>query len=238
MSIETGQPQIVIGRPKTRRGERKNALYDQTIAHLKQHQIRQRSERRLIGAPYKNNDLVFAREDGRPVHPDYFSQTFDRTAKRLGLPKIRLHDLRDTCATLGLAAGVPVKVISDRLGHVTSSSTRDVYCMRSRRSRKRPPTRSQASCSATIDRTLCIAHAAERASRRTARSSGRWRWDDIRARSRQFEGNRLFRYRAILYLSRRFRNASSPPSSRAQACSRLSGQGATLTAARRLRYRK
>jgi integrase len=119
--------QIVVGRPKTRRGERKVALDDQTIALLKQHQIRQRGERRLVGAAYENNDLVFAREDGRPVHPDYFSQTFDRTVKRLGLPKIRLHDLRHTHATLGLAAGVPVKVISDRLGHATSSFTQDVY---------------------------------------------------------------------------------------------------------------
>jgi hypothetical protein len=38
-----------------------------------------------------HQDLVFARENGDPVHPDYFSQTFDRTVKRLGLPKIRLH---------------------------------------------------------------------------------------------------------------------------------------------------
>jgi integrase len=118
---------IVVGRPKTRRGERKVALDNQTIELLKQHRVRQRSERRLVGAAYENNDLVFAREDGRPVHPDYFSQTFDRTVKRLGLPKIRLHDLRHTHATLGLAAGVPVKVISDRLGHATSSFTQDVY---------------------------------------------------------------------------------------------------------------
>ena len=58
-----------------------------------------------------DHGLVFAREDGDPVHPDYFSQTFDRTVKRLKLPKIRLHDLRHTHATLGLAAGVHVKVI-------------------------------------------------------------------------------------------------------------------------------
>ena len=61
------------------------------------------------------------------MHPDYFSQTLVRTVKRLGLPKIRLHDLRHTHATLGLAAGVHVKVISDRLGHATTSFTQDVY---------------------------------------------------------------------------------------------------------------
>ena len=70
---------------------------------------------------------MFAREDGSPVHPDYFSQTFDRAVKRLELPKIRLHDLRHTHATLGLGAGVPIKVMSDRLGHATTSFTMDVY---------------------------------------------------------------------------------------------------------------
>jgi integrase len=81
----------------------------------------------LLGSGYRDSDLVFARENGDPVHPDYFSQTFDRTVKRLGLPKIRLHDLRHTHATLGLKAGVPIKVMSDRLGHATTAFTMDVY---------------------------------------------------------------------------------------------------------------
>lgn len=42
-------------------------------------------------------------------------------------PKIRLHDLRHTHATLGLAAGVDAKVMSDRLGHATSAFTQDIY---------------------------------------------------------------------------------------------------------------
>ncbi|MFP5487457.1 MAG: site-specific integrase [Acidimicrobiia bacterium] len=126
-TILTVEYEIVVGRPKTRRGERKVALDDQTLALLARHRERQRRERELVAAAYEDNDLVFARPDGTPVHPDYFSQTFDRGVKRLGLPKIRLHDLRHTHATLGLAAGVPVKVISDRLGHATSSFTQDIY---------------------------------------------------------------------------------------------------------------
>jgi integrase len=59
--------------------------------------------------------------------PDYFSQVFDRTVLKLSIPKIRLHDLRHTHATLGLAAGVPPKVMSDRLGHATVAFTQDVY---------------------------------------------------------------------------------------------------------------
>jgi integrase len=118
---------LTLGRPKTLRGERKIALDPETIRILAEHRAVQDRERALLGDGYADNDLVFAREDGNPVHPDFFSQTFDRTVKRLNLPKIRLHDLRHTHATLGLAAGVHVKVMSDRLGHATTAFTQDVY---------------------------------------------------------------------------------------------------------------
>ncbi|MCZ7537305.1 MAG: site-specific integrase [Acidimicrobiia bacterium] len=119
--------QVTVGQPKTRRGERKISLDAATIEVLRAHRTAQRRERHLLGDGYRDQDLVFARPDGSPIHPDYFSQTFDRTVKRLELPKIRLHDLRHTHATLGLGAGVPVKIISDRLGHATTSFTMDVY---------------------------------------------------------------------------------------------------------------
>jgi integrase len=43
------------------------------------------------------------------------------------LPRIRLHDLRHTSASLALAAGVPIKVVSDRLGHSSTAITSDLY---------------------------------------------------------------------------------------------------------------
>jgi integrase len=43
------------------------------------------------------------------------------------VPRIRLHDLRHTHATLLLQAGVPVKVVSERLGHAQISMTLDIY---------------------------------------------------------------------------------------------------------------
>ena len=60
-------------------------------------------------------------------HPDLFSQVFDRLVARSGLPRIRLHDLRHTHASLLLRAGVPVKVVSQRLGHATPAFTMAVY---------------------------------------------------------------------------------------------------------------
>lgn len=56
------------------------------------------------------------------------TQAFRRLVRRLDLPPLRLHDTRHTHATLLLlAAGVPVKVVSARLGHATVALTLDVY---------------------------------------------------------------------------------------------------------------
>ncbi len=74
-----------------------------------------------------NRDLVFAREDGSPLHPDGFSQAFERAIARTGLPRIRLHDLRHTHATIALRAGVPIKVIAERLGHESPAFTMKQY---------------------------------------------------------------------------------------------------------------
>jgi integrase len=81
----------------------------------------------LIGEDYDDRDLVFAHPDGHPIHPDVFSQTFDRRVRSSNVPRIRLHDLRHTHATLMLSAGVPVKVVSERLGHATPAFTQTVY---------------------------------------------------------------------------------------------------------------
>src|SRR5690606_14998740 len=63
----------------------------------------------------------FAKPNGEPVHPDTLSQTFERISRRADVPVIRLHDLRHTHGTLLIAAGVPVKVVSERLGHASDT---------------------------------------------------------------------------------------------------------------------
>lgn len=101
-----------------------------TVAALRTWRARQAQERLLVGAGYEDNDLIFCRPDGRPYHPEAFSKTFDR---RLGqgafsdLPRIRLHDLRHTWATLALVAGVDVAIVSKRLGHSSPLVTWSTY---------------------------------------------------------------------------------------------------------------
>jgi integrase len=89
----------------------------ETVDLLREHQRRQDEERNEWGADYHDRDLVTCHENGTPIHPHSFSQTFERLIKRAGIRVIRLHDLRHTHATLALKSGVPVKVVSERLGH-------------------------------------------------------------------------------------------------------------------------
>jgi integrase len=118
---------IQFSEPKTARGKRSVALDAETVKVLKEHLERQMLERVLMGEAYEDSDLVFAREDGAPVHPDGFADAFQRQAKAAKLPRIRFHDLRHTHATLALAAGVHPKVVSERLGHASVTITLDTY---------------------------------------------------------------------------------------------------------------
>ena len=119
--------QITFGTPKTARGRRLIALDPITMAALAKHRQQQVDERAVLVDGFTDNDLMFAKVDGSPINPDYFSQAFDRTVAKLPIRRIRLHDLRHTHATIGLAAGIPPKVMSDRLGHATVAFTQDIY---------------------------------------------------------------------------------------------------------------
>ena len=98
-----------------------------TVEQLKAHQSRQTAEREEWADDYEDSDLVFCREDGSPIHPHSLSQAFERLVKNSGLRRIRLHDLRHTHATIAVRAGVPVKVISERLGHESPAFTLKQY---------------------------------------------------------------------------------------------------------------
>jgi integrase len=72
-------------------------------------------------------ELIFTMPSGRPIESDKLAKQFKSILEQVGLPLIRLYDLRHTGATLALAAGVPPKVISEQLGHAIAAFTLDVY---------------------------------------------------------------------------------------------------------------
>lgn len=81
----------------------------------------------MYGAGHHDEDLIFCRVDGHPLHPDRVSQRFRALVEDAGLPWITLHGLRHTHATLMLRAGVHPKVVQERLGHASIAITLDTY---------------------------------------------------------------------------------------------------------------
>lgn len=118
---------VSTGRTKTAAGERHVSLDEATCEALRAHKAVQAAHRLAWAQAYEDNDLVFAREDGSPLRPDQVSKRFKQLAEAAGLPVIRLHDGRHSAASLGLAAGLDIKIVSDQLGHSTTTITRDLY---------------------------------------------------------------------------------------------------------------
>ncbi len=118
--------QVVEDTPKSHES-RTVDLDPHTVALLRRHRKCQHEERLAFGQGYMASDDVFTREDGTYHHPDVVSSAFARAVKATGLPRIRLHDLRHTHATILLKEGVPVKVVSERLGHADPAFTMKTY---------------------------------------------------------------------------------------------------------------
>lgn len=119
--------EITEGAPKTNSGVRTIALDTESITYLRDHRQRQARERAQWGTAWKLTGRIFVQEDGSWLHPGKVSDLFERLIAAAGLPPVRLHDLRHGAATLMLAAGIDIKVVSDTLGHSDTRITRDIY---------------------------------------------------------------------------------------------------------------
>ncbi|MEU6718436.1 tyrosine-type recombinase/integrase [Nonomuraea sp. NPDC046802] len=89
--------------------------------------MRQAAERLIAGEAWEDSGFVFTDEIGGPLHTQQVSGQFYQLAFQVGLPPLRLHDLRHGVASPMLAAGVDLKVVQEALGHVSSTFTRDTY---------------------------------------------------------------------------------------------------------------
>ena len=94
--------------------------------------LRKQSEQQLAdadewGDAWQATGHVFTREDGSPWHPDRVRKLFEEAVKAIDVPRIRMHDLRHTWATLALRAGVHPKIVQERLGHANIGITLDTY---------------------------------------------------------------------------------------------------------------
>jgi len=132
--VVRGHPRIT--EPKTATSVRTIYLPPTVRDHLVAHKEAQREQREqreqrngpsTSGAPQHEGALVFATREGGVVNPDNLDYDFAKLIRRAGVPRIRIHDLRHTYATLALEQGIPVKVVSENLGHADISTTLRTY---------------------------------------------------------------------------------------------------------------
>jgi integrase len=119
---------VDMGPPKTPNSRRSVGLTSRAVGALRAHLTRQLAEMEEMGSLYRPGGLVFANEVGGIINPSNLrNRHFARLLNRAGLPKIRFHDLRHTCATLLLSRNVNPKIVSEMLGHSSISVTLDTY---------------------------------------------------------------------------------------------------------------
>ncbi|HEY8318643.1 MAG TPA: site-specific integrase [Amnibacterium sp.] len=119
---------VIEGPVKTDAGQdRVVALGGEAFAALIAWRARQDDERRLWEKQYKDSGYVFTMEDGRALKPNDISRMFEILVQRAGVPKMSVHGLRHQHASLMLAGGVDLAIVSKRLGHSTLAITSDLY---------------------------------------------------------------------------------------------------------------
>jgi integrase len=117
-----------LAETKTARSRRTIPLPSTAVAALLRQRDRQARAREAAGTAWQDREsLVFTDSVGRPLKPDCVSYRFQRARTAVGLPHLRFHDLRHSAATLMLAEGVALAVISEWLGHSGIAITASHY---------------------------------------------------------------------------------------------------------------
>jgi integrase len=124
-ALLNGDGEVYVSSPKSYRG-RTVDLDRATVDKLRKHRDRQRLEK-AARRRWEDSGFVFTREDGSALNPATLTRAFRWMVDRSDLPRIRLHDLRHTHASIAVKAGVPIGVVSERLGHASPEFTLHRY---------------------------------------------------------------------------------------------------------------
>lgn len=118
---------LKIREPKTRAGKRTVPITPQLAARLDQARTRAKARKLKAGPAWEDHDLVFCGKWGQMLWPNNISTEFHGAVRAHQMPPIRMHDLRHTNASLLLADRVPIKEVSERLGHADIALTLRIY---------------------------------------------------------------------------------------------------------------
>lgn len=117
----------VLREPKTSKSRRTIPLTPGAVGALREHRRRQLEERVGSGGRYPAFGLVFTTRTGWPMYAWHVLEALYAAEKRLGLPRVGVHGLRHSTATILYAAGVDIETIADILGHSSSRVTAAIY---------------------------------------------------------------------------------------------------------------
>jgi len=119
---------IIFKEPESKKSRRLIALSPSNLLILEEHRKAQENIRESLRLPpITENDLVFSHWNGGPLLPDSVTHVWVKLVRKCGLNGIRLHDARHTHATIMLKQGIHPKIVQERLGHSTISTTLDTY---------------------------------------------------------------------------------------------------------------
>jgi integrase len=126
LTLAKGGPRLT--EPKTRGSRRQIRFTSGAVEALERHRERQEAEGAAAGGKWNDWGLVFCTRRGTPIRRDNLhDKHWKPLLKKCGLPDVRFHDLRHTCATLLLTKGVHPKIVSEMLGHSSIAITLDTY---------------------------------------------------------------------------------------------------------------
>lgn len=119
---------VYVGSPKTDTSSRPLPISTAAVLMLLEYRRWQDEQRGKLGDAWEDQDgRVFTTDTGSPIFPDSVTQWFSSFISRTGMPKVTVHSLRHTYASLMIADGTPLVVVSHQLGHAQTSTTANIY---------------------------------------------------------------------------------------------------------------
>ncbi|MFF4040688.1 tyrosine-type recombinase/integrase [Streptomyces sp. NPDC001816] len=131
-NVQRIRRELIFGSPKTMRSIRTVSLPKHCMRALVHHRAQQERERKVAGkrwqpTPGQPDGLIFTTTTGRVTDPRSLNRMLTILCRDAGVRRVRVHDLRHTCASLLLAQGVDARTIMETLGHSTITMTLDTY---------------------------------------------------------------------------------------------------------------